>query len=145
MLWMLFPSGQFCFPTISENYPWVTNNNRYKSQWECLTMLSSLDKGKSIQKKMSCDGTDKTLGEQTFAQMFIEHIAMCQSPSSSKWVRQESGVVPGNLLRTLCCFILANDLGTQSSDHFSRNNLRGAFLNLPPPPTTQLSLTEKPF
>ena len=93
--------------------------------------------------KMSCDGPDETLGEQMFAQMFTEHTAMCQSPSSSKWVKQQSGVVPGNL-RTLCCFILANALGTQSSDHFSRNNLRGVFLNFPPPPT-QLSLTEEPF
>ena len=97
--------------------------------------------------QMSCDGTDETLGEQTSAQqMFIEHLAMGQSPSSSKWVKQESGVVPGNLLRTLCCFILANALGTQSSDHFSRNSLRGAFLNFPHPPTTaQLLLTEEPF
>lgn len=97
--------------------------------------------------QMSCDGTDETLGEQTSAQqMFTEHLAMGQSPSSSKRVKQKSGVLPGNLLRTLCCFILANALGTQSSDHFSRNSLRGAFLNFPHPSTTaQLSLTEEPF
>ena len=45
---------------------------------------SSLNKRKSIQKKMSCDGPDETLGEQTFAQMFTEHTALCQSPSSPK-------------------------------------------------------------
>ena len=48
------------------------------------TQVQSLGHEDPLAEKMSCDGPDKTLGEQTFAQMFTEHTALCQSPSSPK-------------------------------------------------------------